>query len=198
MKNLKKFEDFSVSENDNYPMGANYNPDAPWNREDPDVTRGYEIKSGDLKFDLIGSDYSEIAILNKRGTNEIYAMYFEPSDDEFREYMEVEREYVGRDEDGDPEYEYAWDNAEVDDDAILGYATDKANSEGTKDGLSGYEEGFISKIDPELAEDILGTVNYISNKYADKWRRTWSEKYKAEGLDNMIKALSELIGSSPE
>lgn len=198
MNNLKKFEEFSISENSNYPMGAEYNPDAPWNQEDPDLTRSSEVKPGDLKFDLIASDYQEIAILNKKGTNEIYAMYFEPSDEEFMEYMEVERMYTGRDEDGEADYEYDWDNAEVDDDAILAYATDKANSEGTGEGLSGYEDGLISKIDTELAEDILKVLVYVQNKYGDKWKRTWSEKYKAEGLDKMIKLLSDLSGSSTQ
>ena len=57
------------------------------------------------------------------------------SSDEFRDFMEVEMEFVGRDEDGDPDYEYDWENAEVDTDAILAYATDKVNSEGTGKGM---------------------------------------------------------------
>ena len=166
MKNLKTFESFSLSEFESgyYPAGTEFNPDSPWNREDPKTTRGVDISTDKQKFNLEASDYSEFAILKKKDDGNLYAIYFEPSSDEFRDFMEVEMELVGRDEDGDPDYEYDWENAEVDTDAILAYATDKLNSEGTGKGMYDWESDKITLLDPEIAEQILGITKFSIEK----------------------------------
>lgn len=152
MKNLKTFESW---ESGYYPAGAENDPNAPWNQRDPEYIRGIDMKPSDIKFEVINSDYREIAVLKDKADGKFYAMTFDSSDDDFRDYLAVDREYIGRDEDGDPEYEYDWDNVEVDDEAIEAYATDKASSEGLGKSLSDFEDGKISLLTPEVADEVI-------------------------------------------
>ena len=115
MKNLRTFESW---ESGYYPPGTEFDPSAPWNQRDPEYIRGVDMKPGDIKFEVVNSDYREIAVLKDKAEGKFYAMPFDSTDDDFRDYLAVDREYIGRDEDGDPEYEYDWDNVEVDDEAI--------------------------------------------------------------------------------
>jgi hypothetical protein len=194
MKNIKTFESFSLNEFESgyYPAGAEFNPSAPWNQGDPDTVRGTDVPSSKLKFDLIGSDYAETAILKKKDDGKLYAVYFDPGTEEFMEFMEVEREVVGRDEDGDPEYEYNWDNAEVDDDAILAYATDKS-AEGIGLGLTGWEEGKVTTLDPQVAEELLSLYNFITSKMEKAGTHTsYLNKQKYQELKKLIELLTPI------
>jgi len=155
MKIIKTFESFS-----NYPMGAANDPNAPWNQSDADTIRGIEIDSSKMRFDLLYSDYSEIAVLKDKKTGSLYALAFDSYDDDFKDYMEVSREYIGKDEDGFPEYEYDWSNAELDDDAIEGYVDDKVDAEGTGSGISDFEDGKVSLMDPEVAKEVEDFFEY--------------------------------------
>jgi len=152
MKNLKTFESW---ESGYYPAGTENDPSAPWNQRDPEYIRGVDMKPSDIKFEVVNSDYREVAVLKDKADGKFYAMAFDSSDDDFRDYLAVDREYIGRDEDGGPEYEYDWDNVEVDDEAIESYATDKASLEGLGKSLSDFEDGKISLLTPEVAKEVI-------------------------------------------
>lgn len=194
MKNIKTFESFSINEFESgyYPAGTEFDPKAPWNQDDPDTTRGTSIPSSKVKFDLVGSDYAETAVLKKKDDGKLYAVYFDPGTEEFMEFMEVEREFVGRDEDGEPEYEYYWDNAEVDDNAILAYATDKA-MEGIGLGMTGWEDGKVTTLDPQVAEELLSLYNFITGKMEKAGTHTsYLNKQKYQELKKLIELLTPI------
>lgn len=200
MKNIKTFRDFSITEGESgwYPAGTEFDPSAPWNQSDANTVRGIDLKPGEIKFDLIGSDFSELALLKKKDDGKMYAMMFDPSSDEFRDYMEVEREFVGRDEDGDPEFEYAWENAEVDDDAILGYASDKAKFEGLGSGMDDFENDTISLVDPEIASlfsKVFGRAKEELEKTGKHTSFLYKDKYK--NLVDVIEAVQTYMDSQP-
>lgn len=158
MKNfIKPFQSFvnESRESGYYPPGTEFDPSAPWNQNDPDVTRDVDwIDSKGarerIKFDLLSTDYSEFAILKHLDSGELYVAYL--GGDEIEEYMPKYQEAVGRDEDGDVEYEYT--DAEMDDSAIIAMASDYEDQAG--EGLSDWEDsGVLCKIDAELAESLL-------------------------------------------
>ena len=195
MKNIKTFEDFSLSESESgyYPAGTEFDPRSPWNQSDPETTRGVEIPKERQKFQLAASDYSDFAILKKKDDGNLYAMMFDPAMEEFRDFMEVEMEFIGRDEDGDPEYEYSWENAEVDSNAILAYATDKFDSEGIGKGMYDWESDKITLLDPEIASEILK----ISMSQIDKMEKagthtTYLNRGKYQDLKKMVELLEPL------
>lgn len=201
MKNIKTFEDFSLSESESgyYPAGTEFDPRAPWNQTDANTVRGIDLKPGEIKFDLIGSDFSELALLKKKDDGKIYAMMFDPSSDEFRDYMEVEREFVGRDEDGDPEFEYAWDSAEVDEDSILAYASDKAKEEGLGSGMDDFENDLISLVDMEIASLFLSIFNRSKEAMERTGKHTsFMYKYKYESLVDVIDAVQSFMDAGVE
>jgi len=169
MKNLKTFESWGSGY---YPAGAENDPSAPWNQRDPEYVRGIDMKPGDIKFEVVNSDYREIAVLKDKAEGKFYAMAFDSTEDDFRDYLAVDREYIGRDEDGDPEYEYAWDNVEVDDEAIETYATDKASSEGLGKSLNDFEDGKISLVTPEVAEEVISFYEFDIKRIEKEGKQT--------------------------
>lgn len=158
MKNITSFEEFSVglNEMDNYPPGSSMDPNAPWNQDDIDSERKYELSPSEIKYNILASDYSEHAILEEPGTGKLSVVFFDPSDDDFRDYMDIPFKMVGRDEDGDPEYEYFYDEAEVDDEAIKSFASDLPAEKKGK-GVYFYESysNALTEIDDELAQYLL-------------------------------------------
>ena len=125
-KFIKPFNTFiNESESGYYPAGTEHDPRAPWNQKDPDISRDndwIDRKGGDAraKFNLVSSDYSEFAVLKHKETGDLYCAYL--GGEEINEYMPYEKTYVGRDEDGDPDYDT--EELDMDDDAIIAMATD--------------------------------------------------------------------------
>jgi hypothetical protein len=158
MKNfIKPFQSF-VNENREsgwYPAGTEFDPSAPWNQKEPDVTRDVDwidSKGANerIKFDLLATDYSEFAILKHLKTGEVFVAYL--GGDEIEEYMPKYQEAVGRDEDGDVEYEYT--DAEMDDAAIIAMASDYEDQAGN--GLADWENGgVLAKLDADLASSLI-------------------------------------------
>ena len=153
------------------------------------------MKPGDIKFEVVNSDYSEIAVLKDKTEGKFYAMAFDSRDDDFKDYLAVDREYIGRDEDGDPEYEYDWDNVEVDDEAIEAYATDKASSEGLGKSLSDFEDGKISLLTPEVAEEVIDFYEFDVKRIEKSGKQTsyaYKDKYqKAKDAIEFLNAISQ-------
>lgn len=167
MKNfIKPFQSF-VNENREsgyYPPGTEFDPRAPWNQNDPDIHRdndwidskGYKEK---IKVDLLASDYNEFAIVKSLENGDLYVAYL--GSDEIEEYLPKYAEVVGKDEDGYPEYEY--ENAEMDDEAIIAMASDYIDQAG--EGLADWENGgVICKIDAELAESLINDFEKWASK----------------------------------
>jgi hypothetical protein len=192
MKNLKTFESW---ESGYYPAGAENDPSAPWNQRDPEYIRGIDMKSGDIKFEVVNSDYSEIAVIKDKAEGKLYAMTFDSTDDDFKDYLAVDREYIGRDEDGDLEYEYDWDNVEVDDEAIESYATDKASTEGLGKSLSDFEDGKISLLTPEVAKEVIDFYEFDVKRIEKSGKQTsyaYKDKYqKAKDAIEFLNAISQ-------
>lgn len=178
MKNLRTFESW---ESGYYPAGTENDPSAPWNQRDPEYIRGIEMKPSEIDFEVVNSDYSEIAVLKNKKDGKFYAMSFDTYEDDFRDYLAVDREYIGRDEDGDAEYEYDWDNVEVDNEAIEAYATDKASSEGLGKSLNDFEDGKISLVTPEVAEEVISLYEFDIKKIEKEGKQTsyfFKDKYQ--------------------
>jgi hypothetical protein len=87
---------------DNSPMGADYNPDAPWNQKD-DEYRDKTVNKNQ-QFNLLVNT-GESAIFEKDG--ELYYFYYDNINrDDFMDYADVPKVYTGQDEDGLPDYDY--------------------------------------------------------------------------------------------
>jgi hypothetical protein len=194
MKNIHSFEQFSfgVNESDNLPPGAEMDPSAPWNQPDYETERKSDVKQSNLKYKVIASDYTEHAIVEEKGTGKLSVIFFDPSEDDFRDYMEVPYQMVGRDEDGDPEYEYFYDEAEVDDKAIEAFASELPVDKKGK-GLDFYESYFnsLTEIDEELAQHLLDEFD-SSIRFYMKSNMSQAKKEKmVKMLENMKKVIKD-------
>lgn len=155
-KFIKPFATFiNESESGYYPAGTENDPRAPWNQEDPRVTRDNDwIDSRNakehIKFDLVKTDHSEYAILKHKETGDLYVAYL--AGDEIEEYMPKEMIDAGQDEDGEADYDY--EPLDMDDEAIIAMASDLADKAG--EGLAAWEEGNpLCKMDDELKAEII-------------------------------------------
>ena len=194
MKNIKDFSSFSnrpVSIQEyNYPAGAEMDPDAPWNRKEPDYVRAENIPAAMDKFEMIASDYSEFAILKEKESGKLYLVGFDISDPEFKDFLEVPRDFVGRDEDGDPEYDYRWEDAEIDDSAITNYATSQVKSGKKGVGLESFESAEVAEIDEELAKSMADDLKrWAADSRYNKGNIGKNMLKMAEVLDNMLKEI---------
>ena len=76
------------------------------------------------------------------------------------DYGEIERSYVGRDEDGFPEYEYDYENFEITPDVIERYVNDNLSNLQIGEGIDDYESGMdLVKMDGETVKDVISTFN---------------------------------------
>lgn len=144
-----------LEEAGDYPAGAEYDPSAPWNQKDPDYREGERVE-GD--YETV-SHNGEVAILkNKKGN--LFVFYYHNMDDsEFEPYADIEREYVGKDEDGMPDYVYA-DEFDIDEDVIASYVNDNIDSMSVGQGLDDFESGVdLALIDGELKNDLLSVYS---------------------------------------
>jgi hypothetical protein len=194
MKNLKDFTSFSnnsqILGESNYPEGAESDPNAPWNQEDADYVRAEQIPASKDKFEMVASDYSEFAILKEKESGKLYLVAFDISDPEFKDFLEVPRDFVGRDEDGDPEYDYRWEDAEIDDSAITNYATSQVKSGKKGVGLESFESAEVAEIDEELAKSMTDDLKRwaVDPRY-NKGGKGEKMLRMAEVLDKMLKEI---------
>lgn len=191
---LKKFtEFFSFTNEDNgYPAGADFDPSAPWKKKDPEVSRAMEIKPSEVRFDLINWDWNDHALLKEKNTDRMFAIYIDTSDKEFREFVEIPREYIGKDEEGFADYEdYEFDPQYIDDEAIVSYATEQAKKNGLGKGMDGWEDGKVSEIDDELASDMISTQRIYLDKSLLPSRYVPNKDRKIKNIENFIEILSQ-------
>lgn len=148
MKHLVLFE--------NYPYGSENDPNAPWNKKDPHVNTGKNTMQERFRTVSISD---EVAILKDSESEDFYVLSVDNIDkNDLYEYGDLEYEIVGRDEDGDPEYEYDYDNFEVDNGVINGYVNNNIDKISRGEGLDDFESGkLFVKIDEELMNELMIT-----------------------------------------
>ena len=147
-----------ITELSNYPAGAEFDSRAPWNQEEPKYTQ--TIKPQQTPFSLITMN-PEIAIL--KGDDGMYVFYhYDLGENELSPYTEIEQYAVGRDEDGDVEYEYG--DFEKTPEGLEDYINDNINNVKGGEGLDSYEEGVdLVKIDDELRNYLLSLFDKDMN-----------------------------------
>lgn len=187
MKFLENYTNFSIHLNE---------------LERPDITppeggprkweREFEIKPGEIKFEVLAYDDGNYALAKEKSTGDLYIVdSFNNDPDEFYPYLNLPYEL---DDEGDWELkadDYSFSEL-LDQEAIEAYATDIFN---TKDperlgaGLQDYKEGkTLVKIDrnliPELIESISSFIEVKSSI---------DLKYVAKLSDREIKDLKNMI-----
>lgn len=147
-----------ITELSNYPAGAEFDSRAPWNQEEPKYTQ--TIKPQQTPFSLITMN-PEIAIL--KGDDGMYVFYhYDLGENELSPYTEIEQYAVGRDEDGDVEYEYG--DFEKTPEGLEDYINDNTNKLKIGDSFDDYEEGAeLVKIDDELRNYLLSLFDKDKN-----------------------------------
>ncbi len=149
-------------DNYSYPMGADADPNAPWNQKDPSYSKA-SINTNKLAFEGLFAN-GEIAILKDK-SGALYALYYDNVPNEELDSIAydlgfAEEEYVGKDEDGMPdiEYSYNWRGEDEEKDVVAAYADGIANEAG--EGLSDWEEGVeLVKIDDTLKNELLNVYD---------------------------------------
>lgn len=138
------------TEGDGYlPAGAEYDRDAPW--RDVDKTKARVSKQN--LFDVIAYN-RESAILQAKDGSLYYFFYDMIDKDDFMPYAEVPRDYVGKDEDGEPEFEYG--DFDIDSDVIENYVNDNLNSLSKGEGIDALEDGVdLVKIDLPVKNELI-------------------------------------------
>jgi hypothetical protein len=106
----------------------------------------------------------EITIL-KDPQGQMHAIYHDSIDrEEFYPYASVERKYVGKDEDGYPEYDYDYDNVEIDGDVVANYVNDNLASLSKGEGVEDWESGVnLVKLDDGLKQELLSLYDKDNN-----------------------------------
>lgn len=187
MKFLENYTNFSIHLNElerpdiTPPEGGPYK----WERE-------FEMKPGEIKFEVLAYDDGNYALAKEKSTGDLYIVdSFNNYPDEFYPYMNLPYEM---DDEGDWELkadDYSFSEL-LDQEAIEAYATEIFN---TKDperlgaGLQDYKEGkTLVKIDrnliPELIESISSFIEVKSSI---------DLKYVAKLSDREIKDLKNMI-----
>jgi hypothetical protein len=150
LHNLMGSEPQMETEASNYPAGTENDPNSPWNQ---DVEYKEPITPKNIQLIAIAYN-SEIAILkSKNGV--LYVFNYDFIDkDKFFDYAEVEKKYVGKDEDGYPEYEYG--DFEIDRDVLERYINANLNSLSKGNGVDSFEAGDeLVKIDEPLKNELI-------------------------------------------
>jgi hypothetical protein len=104
------------------------------------------------------ADGSEVTIL-KNKIGELYAfMRSNYGDNDFAAYTERQKTYIGKDEDGDPDFEDDdYSDVYVDKEVVARYVNDNLKSLTVGQGLEGWSNGSydLIKIDSDLASEIF-------------------------------------------
>lgn len=134
---------------EDYPVGAENDPTAPYNQPDQPTAKPVSKP----KLELVAMN-KELGLFSD-GKN-LYAFYFGDIDGEkIKDYANRMRKFVGKDENGNNEYEYD-DNYDIDDNTISHYVNDNLASLTKGVGVKAYENGVdLVKLDDELKNDLF-------------------------------------------
>lgn len=196
---VEKSEPVEVDE-DNYPAGAKDDPAAPYNQKDPDMSTPDKAKK--IVFTPVA--YNGEIIIMKDPNGELYAFYHWALDKEdWLPYASVERTYTGKDEDGQPDYDYDFDSAEKDAEVITHYVNDNLDSLSKGEGLEAWENGdSLVKIDEPLKKELLSLFDKDKNivkALGGIQEASWDDAY-ASFKDNLRQAHTKKpdTGETPE
>lgn len=138
-------------------------PDHPANQPDPSYSKA-SIQPNQLSFEGLYSN-REIAILKDK-SGQLYSLYYDNVSEEDLNSIAydlgfAEEEYVGKDEDGMPEFDYYYDwrgNQDQEPLVLAAYADELANEAG--EGLEDWENGVeLVKIDDALKNELLSVYD---------------------------------------
>ena len=148
--------------------------------------------------------YNGELIIMKDPQGELYAFYHWGLDKEdWLPYASVERTYVGKDEDGNPDYDYDTDSAEKDAEVITHYVNDNLESLSKGEGLDAWENGVdLVKIDEPLKKGLIQTFDKdknIVNALGGLQEASWDDAMKSF-KDNLVQAHTKKpdTGETPE
>jgi hypothetical protein len=118
---------------------------------------------------VIKDDGRECMLLKDTSTGKKWFFYYDHIDkQDFSEFGEVDKTYIGRDEDGDPEYEYDYENYEPTEDDKLEYVKAKIKDFSIGKGIEGHDNGDdLVEIDQMLAHVLLDTFPKFTPKDLD-------------------------------
>lgn len=150
-------DDMEIDEDSNYPEGANFDSRAPW-RDNSDKTSPKSIE-GNYSVIYINNEYS---ILTDNAGNFYYFYYYLIDKKDFAQYSEVPRHYLGKDENGEPSFDY--EDFEITSEAIESYINDNINNISKGEGIDAYEAGDeLVLIDQELAYQLIEDSKHDQN-----------------------------------
>lgn len=178
-----------VVEDSNVPVGANSNPKAPWRGGDDKSTPN---KPKEIKLEVVAYN-REVAILKDPQGN-LYTFYYDHiNNNEFMQYAAVTRRFTGKDEEGQPEYDYDED-FDIDADVISNYVNHNLDKLSKGEGLGAYESGIdIVKIDEPLKQELLNlydkdknfikVLNPVAENFGDSFNK-FSDDIKSNATPN--------------
>lgn len=176
------------TEDSGYPAGAQDDPSAPYNQIDSEISP--KVTSVP-KLNVVAMN-KEIAIL-KDDAGVLYVFYYYDIDkNKFGEYADRTRKYVGKDETGEPDFEYS-DNYEIDANTINHFVNDNLKTLTKGEGFDAFEQGInLVKIDDALRADLVSV--YDKDKGITKVLGSIEEEEKPN-INNVVK--DKLASSLP-
>ncbi len=138
------------TEDGGYPAGAQQSSDAPYNKKN---NVAEPIKSAP-KLDIVAFN-NEIALF-KDDSGSLYVFYhYDLNKKDLGDYAERTRTYVGRADNGEPDFEYS-DDFEIDANTINNFVNDNLKSLSKGEGLDAFEGGVqLVKIDDALKNELI-------------------------------------------
>jgi hypothetical protein len=115
---------------------------------------------------VIKDDGKESMLLRDRDTNKIWFFYYNHIDKkDFSEFGDVEKTYIGKDEDGEPEFEYDYENYEPTESDKLEYIKANIKNLTIGKGVDSYERGDdLTEVDQILSHVLLDTFIKFTHK----------------------------------
>ncbi len=138
------------TEDSGYPAGAAHDSSAPWNQSDSIAP----ASAPEIKLEPVAFNPEVIVLKDPEGG--LYVFYYDNVDKkDFMQYASVPRSYVGKDDEGQPDYEYDFDKAEINSEVVGHYVNDNLDKLTKGEGLDAYESGVdLVKIDEPLKKEL--------------------------------------------
>lgn len=176
-----------------YPAGAANDSKAPYNQPEPDTVTSIEPR--EKKIEVLAFN-REIAIL-KAESQLLLFPYDHIERREFMPYAAVERRYVGKDEHGEPDFEYDED-FQIDAETISNFVNDNISKLKVGVGVSGWEDGdALVKIDEPLKQELISLFglnkNIVSSLTSISESANQENPNEPSGIDMFKKGLDKYV-----
>jgi hypothetical protein len=120
----------------------------------------------------------EMIVFKNIETGDYYSFYAGNIDKkDLYEYGEIDMEYDGKDEDGNPQFDYDYENFEITPDIIENYVNDNLDKIKTGGGINDYESGddLLVKVDGEIFSDLIRTFKISGERMGIPPQEGWLE-----------------------